>query len=83
MDDGAATFSAPPSYEAFLLQLSLMMTGLRSQVEGDDEELKLLDIHSLTACTSCLRDSQWKSLQVPQSNVRTARCGSIIRQKGA
>ena len=37
---------------------------------------------SLTACTSCLCDHQWQGLQVAQSNVWTARCRSIIRQKG-
>ena len=42
MEDWAATFAATPPYEAFRLQLSLMMTGPRSQVDGDDE--MLLDI---------------------------------------
>ena len=44
MEDWAATFAATPPYEAFRLQLSLMMTGPRSQVDGDDEVLMLLDI---------------------------------------
>ena len=43
VEDGAATFAATPPYEAFKLQLSLMMTGPRSQVEGDDDVLMLLD----------------------------------------
>ena len=43
-EDWAATFAATPPYEAFRLQLSLMMTGPRSQVDGDDEVLMLLDI---------------------------------------
>ena len=44
LEDWAATFAATPPYEAFELQLSLMMTGSRSQVEGDDDVLMLLDI---------------------------------------
>ena len=54
----AATFAATPSCEAFKLQLSLMMTGPRSQVERDDDVLVLLDISRahLTACESCVRD---------------------------
>ena len=43
VEDCAATFAATPPYEAFKLQLSLM-TGPRSQVEGDDDVLMLLDI---------------------------------------
>ena len=43
-EDWAATFAATPPYEAFRLQLSLMMTSPRSQVDGDDEVLMLLDI---------------------------------------
>ena len=43
VEDWAATFAATPPYEAFKLQLSLMMTGPRSQVEGDDDVLTLLD----------------------------------------
>ena len=43
VEDWAATFAETPPYEAFKLQLSLMMTGPRSQVEGDDDVLKLLD----------------------------------------
>ena len=43
-EDWAATCAATPPYEAFKLQLSLMMTGPRSQVEGDDDVLMLLDI---------------------------------------
>ena len=42
--DWAVTFAATPPHEAFNLTLSLMMTGLRSQVEGDDDVLMLLDI---------------------------------------
>ena len=34
----------------------------------------------LTACTSCLRDHQWQSLKVSQSNVWTARCASFDRK---
>ena len=44
VEDWAATFVATPPYEAFNLQLSLMMTGPRSQVEGDNDVLMLLDI---------------------------------------
>ena len=44
VEEWAATFAATPPYEAFKLQLSLMMTGPRSQVEGDDDVLMLLDI---------------------------------------
>ena len=54
VEDWAATFAATRPYEAFKLQLSLMMTGPRSQVEGDDDVLLLLDtsgahLHSLVA----------------------------------
>ena len=53
VEDWAATFAAR-------LQLSLMMTGPRSQVEGDDGVLMLFghfpSTSPLTACTSCLRD---------------------------
>ena len=44
VEDWAATFAATPPYETFELQLSLVMTGPRSQVEGDDDVLMLLDI---------------------------------------
>ena len=44
MEDWAATFAATPPNEANKLQLSLMMTGPRSQVEGHDDVLTLLDI---------------------------------------
>ena len=44
VEDWAATFAVPPPYEAFKLQLSLMMTGPRSQVEGNDDVLMLLNI---------------------------------------
>ena len=44
VEDWAATFAATPPYEVFKLQLSLMMTGPRSQAEGDDDVLMLLDI---------------------------------------
>ena len=44
VEDLAATFAATPPYEAFKLQLSLIMTGPRSQIEGDDDVLMLLDI---------------------------------------
>ena len=44
VEDWAATFAATPPYEAFKLQFSSMMTGPRSQVEGDDDVLMLLDI---------------------------------------
>ena len=43
VEDRAATFAATLPYEAFRLQLSLMMTGLWSQVGGDDDVLMLLD----------------------------------------
>ena len=43
VQDWAATFAATPPCEAFKLQVSLM-TGPRSQVEGDDDILMLLDI---------------------------------------
>ena len=43
VEDWAATFAATPPCEAFRLQLSLMTTGPRSQVEGDDDVLILLD----------------------------------------
>ena len=42
-EDRAATFAATPPYEAFKLQLSLVMTGPKSQVEGDDDVLMLFD----------------------------------------
>ena len=41
VEDWAATFAATPPYEAFRLQLSLMMTGPRPKVEGDDDLLML------------------------------------------
>ena len=44
VEDWAATFAATPPYEAFRLQLSLMTTGPKSQVDGDDQVLMLLDI---------------------------------------
>ena len=44
VEDWAATFAATPPHEAFKLQLSLMMTGPRSQIERDDDVLMLLDI---------------------------------------
>ena len=44
VEDWAATFGAIPPCEAFKLQLSLMMKGPRSQAEGDDDVLMLLDI---------------------------------------
>ena len=44
VEDWAATFAATPPCEAFTLPLSLMMTGPRSQIEGDDDVLMLLDI---------------------------------------
>ena len=43
VEDWAATFAATRPYEPCKLQPSLMMTGLRSQVEGDDDVLVLLD----------------------------------------
>ena len=43
VEDWAATFSSTPPYEAFKMQLSLMMTGPRPQVQGDDDVLMLLD----------------------------------------
>ena len=44
VEDWTATFAATPPYEAFKLQLSLMMTGPSSQIEGDDDVLMLLII---------------------------------------
>ena len=44
VEDWAATFAATPPHEAFKLELSLMMTGPRSQVAGDDDVLMPLDI---------------------------------------
>ena len=44
VEDWAATFAATFPYEASRLQLSLMMTGPRLQVDGDDQVLMLLDI---------------------------------------
>ena len=43
VEDWAATFAATSPYEALKLQLSLTMTGPRSQVEGDNDVLMLLD----------------------------------------
>ncbi|CAK0837947.1 unnamed protein product, partial [Prorocentrum cordatum] len=43
-DDWAATFAATPPYEAFRLQLSLLMTGPRPENLNDEEVLMLLDI---------------------------------------
>ena len=44
VEDWAATFAATPPCEVFKVQLSLMITVPRSQVEGDDDVLMLLDI---------------------------------------
>ena len=44
VEDWAATFAATTPYEAFKLQLRLMMTGPRSQIEEDDDVLMPLDI---------------------------------------
>ncbi len=44
VEDWTAMFAATRPCEAFRLQLSLMMTGPMSQVEGDDDVLMLLDI---------------------------------------
>ena len=44
VEDWAAAFAATLPYEAFCLQLSMMMTGPRSQIDGDDDVLMLLDI---------------------------------------
>ena len=44
VEDWASTFATTLPYEAFKLQLRLMLTGPRSQVEGDDDVLMLLDI---------------------------------------
>ena len=55
VEDWTATFAATPSYEAFKLQLSLMMTGPRSQVEGDDDVLMLLDISGVHLCSPLAR----------------------------
>ena len=67
VEDWAATFAATPPYEAFRLQLSLMMTGPRSQVDGDDEVLMVAGhftgTSSFTAGKSCVRDHRWQSLQ--------------------
>ena len=43
VEDWAGTFSSTPPYEAFNMQLSLMMTMPRSQVQEDDDVLMLLD----------------------------------------
>ena len=56
VEDWAATFAATPPYEAFKLQLSFMMTGPRSQIEGDDDVRGHFQSTSpLTACESCVR----------------------------
>ena len=54
------TFPATPLYEAFKLQLSLMMTDTNSQVEGNDDVLMLFEnlpsTSPFAAYESCLRD---------------------------
>ena len=44
IDDWAATFAATPPYEAFRLQLSLLMTGARPENASDEVVMMLLDI---------------------------------------
>ena len=44
VEDWAATSAATPPYEAFPLQLRLVVTGPSSDVEGDDDVLVLLDV---------------------------------------
>ena len=39
VEDWALTFAATPPYEAFRLQLSLLMTGPRSEIQGDRAHL--------------------------------------------
>ena len=69
-------------YEAFRHQLSLLMTGPRSEVQGDDVVLMLLDIFpsasSLTACATCPCDFQWQGLKGAQSRVWTATCRAYL-----
>ena len=44
VEDWAATFAVTPPYEAFKLELSLMMTEPRSQFKGDGDVLMVLDL---------------------------------------
>ena len=85
VEDLATTFAATPPYEAFKLHLSLMMIVPRSQVEGDDDVLMLLDISrahlNSPTCKSRVRDHGWQTLHIVESNVRSERRGSRIRQK--
>ena len=66
--------------------LSLMMTGPRSRVEGDDDVLMLSDIARAHLQSPLARvvfvTISGECLQVAQSHVWTARCGSIIRPTG-
>ena len=81
VEDWAATFAATPPYKAFKLQLSLMMTGPRIQIEGDDDVLMLLDIsraHLHSPLARAVRDHYWQSLQVVEGNVQSERCGSSV-----
>ena len=48
VEDRTSTFAANSLYEALRMQLSLMMTGPKSQVEGDDDVLMPLDTSRLT-----------------------------------
>ena len=85
VEDWAATFAATSPFEAFKLQLSLMMTGPRSQVEGDDDLLMLLDIsrahlHSpLARAVFVTIDGQVHKLLKAMYGQRR---GSSIRQEG-
>ena len=86
VEDWAATFAANPPYEAFKLQLSLMMTGPRSQVEGADDVLMLLDI-SRAHLHSPLARAVFVTIDGKVYKLLKARygrgCWSRIRQKGA
>ena len=86
VEDSAATFAATPPYEAFRLQLILMMTGPRSQIDGYDDVLMLLDIfrahlHSPSARVVfvTIDGKVCKLLKA----VCGLRCRSSIRQEGA
>ena len=76
----------PPPCEAFNLQLSLMMAGARSQVEGDDDVLMLLDISGAHLHSPLARavfvTIDGKVLQVVESNVRSERdAGAALDRK--
>ena len=79
VEDWAATFAATLPYEAFRPPLSLMMTGPRSQVEGDDV-LVLLDISRAHLHSPLARDV---FVTVDGKVYKLLTAMSIIRQKGA